>query len=51
MKTFKFPSQNESMYEVSSKPDNGKVVKDRGKIVRRGWGRYSEGGGKELKNK
>ena len=29
-KTYKFPSKNESMYEISSKSDNGKVVKNRG---------------------
>ena len=27
MKTYKFPSKNECMYEVSSKSDIGKVVK------------------------
>ena len=34
MKTYKFPSKNQSMQEVSSKSDNGKVVKYRGKF----WG-------------
>ena len=35
MKTYKFPSQNESIYEVLSKSDNGKVVKYKGEIF--GW--------------
>ena len=35
MKTYKFPSKNEYMYEVSSKSENGKMVKFRGNIF---WG-------------
>ena len=35
MKTYKYPSKNEYMYEVSSKSENGKMVKFRGKIF---WG-------------
>ena len=35
MKTYKRPSQNKSMYEVSSKSDNGKGFKIRGKIRER----------------
>ena len=34
MYTSQIPSQNESMYEVSSKSDNGSVEKNRGKILR-----------------
>ena len=48
MKTYKFPSLNESMYEVSSKSDNGKVVKYMGKIFwGEIWGRISR---KKMKN-
>ena len=43
MKTYKFPSKKEYMYEVSSKSENGKMVKFRGKIF---WGGISQGGGK-----
>ena len=32
LKTYKFPSKNEYMYEVSSKSENKKMVKFRGKI-------------------
>ena len=42
MKTYKFPSKNEYMYEVSSKSENGKMVKFRGKIF---WGGISQRGG------
>ena len=35
MKTYKMPTQNKSMYEVSSKSDNGKGFKNRGKIRKR----------------
>ena len=35
MKAYKFPSEKEYMYEVSSKSENGKMVKFRGKIF---WG-------------
>ena len=34
------------MYEVSSKSENGKMVKFRGKIF---WGGISQGGGGEIK--
>ena len=45
LKTYKFPSKNESMYEVSSKSDNGKVIKYTGKLF---WGEISQGGGRNL---
>ena len=32
MKTYKMPMQFKSMYEVSSKSDNGKGFKNRGKV-------------------
>ena len=41
MKTYKFPSKNEYMYEVSSKSENGKMVKFREKIF---WGEISQEG-------
>ena len=37
IKTSQFPSQNKSIYEVSSKSDNGKGFKNRGKIRERNW--------------
>ena len=39
------PSKNKPIYEISSKSDNGKVVKYTGKIF---WGEISQGGGKNL---
>ena len=32
MKTYKMPMQNKPIYEISSKSDNGKVIKFRGNI-------------------
>ena len=43
-KTYKFPSKNEYMYEVSSKSENGKMVKFRGEIS----GGISQGRGGNL---
>ena len=48
IKTYKFPSKNEYMYEVSSKSENGKMVKFRGKIF---WGIISQGNFEEKKLK
>ena len=47
MKTYKFPSQNESQNEVSSTLDYGKVVKNRGKNLEGG----DIHGGGDLKKK
>ena len=35
MKTYKMPMQNKSVYEISSKSDNGKDFKNRGKARKR----------------
>ena len=43
MKIYKMGLQNKRTYEISSKSNNGKVVKYTGKIF---WGGISQGGGK-----
>ena len=42
MKTYKMGLQNKRIYEISSKSNNGKVVKYTGKIF---WGGISQEGG------
>ena len=43
MNTYKMGLQYKRIYEISSKSNNGKVVKYTGKIF---WGKISQGGGK-----
>ena len=48
MKTYKMELQNKRIYEISSKSNNGKVVKYTGKIF---WGGISQGGGGNFEKK